>query len=418
MLYVAVGTLWVVSIVCILFLTTYVYRLTKRQLSEGNRSYFWTISRVLVALLLGLSAFYFGVASQLESLPKLTIYRLQIREIPVWSAEAWVALSLACAVCGVLFALTDTLKNDFEIHKGLNLRLLRFEHPQIPIKVPYALTVSNHPPESVERDSRSPRYESQAEQFWALANVLVGLFTGCFLFVGLQTVSQLNFVQALGINDNFGNGLAFNERIRPTPTPTATPVVGQGVSANSQPDVAKDAPVDDVAENNQRVALSSEPVVDTTSTTGDSTQAAPAPRTGLNDAAAAVGQSTNNPQTRPSQSDDEQTPLVNTTDLNSIDPDSTDADLAVNESAALPEAETPANNEAGATAASPLVSIREQYGVNARSGPGLGFNVVTILGNGTEHPLVGRSGDGQWFNIQLPDASTGWVASWVVDIIQ
>lgn len=415
MLYVAVGTLWVVSIVCILFLTTYVYRLTKRQLSEGNRSYFWTVSRVLIALLLGLSAFYFGVASQLESLPKLTIYRLQIREIPVWSAEAWVALSLACAVCGVLFALTDTLKNDFEIHKGINLKLRRFEHPQLPIKVPYALTVSNHPALATAQDSGSLRYASQAEQFWALANVLVGLFTGCFLFVGLQTVSQLNFVQALGINDDFGTGLAFSERVRPTPTPTATPVAITTESGSPQQGETDGTSTEGTDELEQRVALnqSADGATDSASPDG---QTAPVPRTGLNDAAAAVGQSTNNPQTRPSQSDEEQTPPADSSGTESSSAESANVSTAVSEldSDAV---ESAASDEANAAAVAPLVAIREQYGVNARSGPGLGFNVVTILGNGTQHPLVGRSGDGQWFNIQLPDASTGWVASWVVEIL-
>lgn len=413
MLYVAVGTLWVVSIVCILFLTTYVYRLTKRQLSAGERSYFWTISRVLIALLLGLSAFYFGVASQLESLPKLTIYRLQIREIPVWSAEAWVALSLACAVCGVLFALTDTLKNDFGVQSGFNLTLKRFNHPQLPVQVPYALTVSNQPVQPAADEYASIRYASQADQFWALANVLVGLFTGCFLFVGLQTVSQLNFVQALGIDNDFGPRMAFSERVRPTPTPTATPLADQnggaaessessesGESSGSVADnLAQDEGVinEPAEQSEQRIALN------TSTQAGNSEgQTALASDRGLNDAAVAIGQPTNNPQTRPSQNEDEQPSQLATegTDTaDSISPAPVDS------------------GEASITATTPLVAIREQYGVNARSGPGLGFNVVAILANGTEHPLVGRSGDGQWFNVQLPDASTGWVASWVVEIL-
>ena len=51
-------------------------------------------------------------------MPKLLVYQLNIEDVPLWSPEAWVALSLAFGVCGALFALTDTLKNDFEVHNN------------------------------------------------------------------------------------------------------------------------------------------------------------------------------------------------------------------------------------------------------------------------------------------------------------
>ena len=393
MLYVAVGTLWVVSIICIIFLTTYVYRLTKRQLSEGNHSYFWTVSRVIIVLFLGLSAFYFGVASRIESLPKLAAYRLLIRDTPVWSPEAWVALSLAFGVSGILFALTDTLKNDFEIHKGLNLRLRRFEVPQLSMKIPYALTVAD--PQPMAERPVALRYSSQSEQFWALANVLVGLFTGCFLFVGLQTVSQLNFVQALGIDGDFGQQIAFSERVRPTATPTSE-VVASGID---------NSPVESIVQEDSSQI-----------TSGPASSNQESVSLAVTEDAAAI-EANQGAQVEPAASDN--VGAVGNDSPESISPPtspSPSAQTSDAEAGGTQEQAEPTETENGSASDPTLVVIQEPYGVNARSGPGIDFNVVTILSNGTRHPLTGRSGDGQWFNIQLPDASSGWVASWVVEI--
>ena len=56
--------------------------------------------------------------------------------------------------------------------------------------------------------------------------------------------------------------------------------------------------------------------------------------------------------------------------------------------------------------------------VNVRSGPGVHFNPVTRLNGGQSAQILGRSLDGEWLNIGLPDTSKpGWVKAEVVRIM-
>ncbi|WP_241236202.1 SH3 domain-containing protein [Brevibacillus marinus] len=50
--------------------------------------------------------------------------------------------------------------------------------------------------------------------------------------------------------------------------------------------------------------------------------------------------------------------------------------------------------------------------LNVRSGPGQSHAVVSQINPGQAYPVVAQNG--QWFQIQLPDGQTGWVAGWLV----
>jgi hypothetical protein len=52
--------------------------------------------------------------------------------------------------------------------------------------------------------------------------------------------------------------------------------------------------------------------------------------------------------------------------------------------------------------------------VNIRTGPGLSFAVMGTLPANTPRPIVGRSGDGSWWQIKLTESDLGWVSSTVV----
>lgn len=395
MLYVAIGSLWVVSIICMLFLAAYIYQLTRRQLDAGNNSYFWTVLRILIVFCLGLSIFYFGVASRVESLPRLVAYGLEIRQIPLWPAQAWVSLSLAFGICAILFALTDTIKNDLNPRQGFRLQWRSFSVPLFSFMLPYGLKFSQARANTPDLDNGPSRYFSQRDQFWALANVMVGLFTGCFLFVGLQTVSQVNFVQALGIQRDLSASMAFSERVRPTPTPVGESFDGVlGGNNNSDNGDGSDNAV-------AAVGLAQAPLeVATPSVEQTSPQ--------IDDVSSGTTEVNSNPPSSGESSD----PQTNTTA----------ASESVNGAAAVvTDVGTADSATAGTSAESAqteaIVVISEPLGVNARSGPGTTFGVITILQNGTRHVLLERSNDGQWLNVQLPDTGNGWVASWVVDVL-
>ncbi|GAB4433651.1 MAG: hypothetical protein OHK0015_22600 [Chloroflexi bacterium OHK40] len=53
-------------------------------------------------------------------------------------------------------------------------------------------------------------------------------------------------------------------------------------------------------------------------------------------------------------------------------------------------------------------------GANVRAGPGVGFAIVGVLDAGVTVGLAGRQGD--WFQIDAPDGTRGWMAGQVLMI--
>lgn len=53
--------------------------------------------------------------------------------------------------------------------------------------------------------------------------------------------------------------------------------------------------------------------------------------------------------------------------------------------------------------------------VNIRSGPGLNYGVIGALSANTAMPIVGRNGEGTWWQIKTPNDTRGWVANSVVE---
>jgi N-acetylmuramoyl-L-alanine amidase len=47
--------------------------------------------------------------------------------------------------------------------------------------------------------------------------------------------------------------------------------------------------------------------------------------------------------------------------------------------------------------------------LNVRSGPGVGFPEVGVLGRDDGVTILGRNGDGSWLNVSIPGGVTGWV---------
>jgi uncharacterized protein YgiM (DUF1202 family) len=66
-----------------------------------------------------------------------------------------------------------------------------------------------------------------------------------------------------------------------------------------------------------------------------------------------------------------------------------------------PVAATPAGNTA-------VVNVSQ---LNIRVGPGVNYNVEKTLDQGAAVTLLGKSSDGNWYEVQLQDGSGGWVFS-------
>lgn len=68
----------------------------------------------------------------------------------------------------------------------------------------------------------------------------------------------------------------------------------------------------------------------------------------------------------------------------------------------------PFTNTVPATGAA--LAVSDTVGVNARSAPTTTANVVIVVPNGAVLAVTGRSADGSWLRVALPDGAQGWMA--------
>jgi N-acetylmuramoyl-L-alanine amidase len=68
----------------------------------------------------------------------------------------------------------------------------------------------------------------------------------------------------------------------------------------------------------------------------------------------------------------------------------------------LPLVETPAGT------AVPLATV-VTGALNVRTGPGVGYSIISTLQNGQQAPLLGRNSDSSWTQIRLATGQVGWV---------
>ncbi len=75
----------------------------------------------------------------------------------------------------------------------------------------------------------------------------------------------------------------------------------------------------------------------------------------------------------------------------------------------LPEKETPSEH------GEPLrLAVVNSSVVNVRSGPDISFPLVTQVRSGQFLPVIGEQGD--WYQVQMAEGKTGWIAGWLVSI--
>ncbi|HQY91700.1 SH3 domain-containing protein [Caldilinea sp.] len=62
------------------------------------------------------------------------------------------------------------------------------------------------------------------------------------------------------------------------------------------------------------------------------------------------------------------------------------------------------------------IAISDTLGVNARTAPTLTATILSVLPNGAVLPVTGRSGDGLWLQVRLPDSQLAWVFREAVNV--
>jgi hypothetical protein len=65
----------------------------------------------------------------------------------------------------------------------------------------------------------------------------------------------------------------------------------------------------------------------------------------------------------------------------------------------------------------PLGQITSGGGVNVRSGPGTGYEIVTTLSPDTRVSVLDQSADGAWYKIRLEDGQEGWISTSLLTVI-
>ncbi|MBI1257256.1 MAG: SH3 domain-containing protein [Chloroflexi bacterium] len=58
----------------------------------------------------------------------------------------------------------------------------------------------------------------------------------------------------------------------------------------------------------------------------------------------------------------------------------------------------------------PTCRVLVNTALNLRSGPGINYNIISLLATGTVAPITGRVGDNSWYQIRV-GVTTGWVSS-------
>jgi len=63
----------------------------------------------------------------------------------------------------------------------------------------------------------------------------------------------------------------------------------------------------------------------------------------------------------------------------------------------------------------PTCRVVTNSSVNLRTGPGINYNVILVLGSGATAPITGRLGDNSWWQVRFQTA-TGWVSNNVITV--
>jgi len=366
-LYAIVGTFWVVSVVGIVYLTSYFSHISQEQTQQSYAAeYFWDAPRLLTFFCLCLVTFYGGMAWQVATLAPGPAFQLMVlHPMPLWSADIWLVLAGLCLVLALLTALfsinwsqtsTQAASRSPHLDPALEKQLAPRPQPdraQNPTQSPTRSSAAGRNAPSWPRLLRGRTRRRMRSNLVSIGLLLV------LIVIGWQIISRLGLLGSFNrMVANQALTLVLPERATPTPTPEVTSSSLALFSATQTPQASSAIPA--------APAESTEDTAPTQTTSGQS------------DAAAQ------------------------------------EAGVATLPPAATPPAPTPTPDPTRA----PHVLIENQYGVNARLEPNLNGTVQTVLEPGTQLPILGHSESGEWMRVSLPDGVEAWVAASVVTVVE
>lgn len=92
------------------------------------------------------------------------------------------------------------------------------------------------------------------------------------------------------------------------------------------------------------------------------------------------------------------------------------AENAIATPTAEPAAAAPAAPAAVVPVDAAVATVTNQLGANLRSVPDRNTNPVVTVNNGETFPAIGRTADGAWVQLALPDGTTGWALATTVSL--
>ena len=350
MLVALIGTLWVVSFIGVLLLTTVVYDIIViPDDGEPHPAYVLTGRRLLTTLFLSLATFYAGLSRNVDKLPPLVEYRLAIQPIGVWPAYVWMLIAvafLAMAAISELIGMDWRRNFDFSrAQAALSTRGRtspaavaaalpnRRPHPSEDYLLPRSIQFEEHP--SNQRNLKGWKWW-QLRGMATAASVLLVALLGLFL---LNRSGIFGAISRVAANYSITTILPGN---RSTPTPTPSNGLAWAVTAD-----------DGGSASSRSLAVPS--------------------------------------------------------DANSTDETTT---VALPASTAIPAATLPpASTPAPTATATPIaqITVNNAAGINARSAPNLSADVLQVLLPGTSLAVIGEERQGDWISVRLLDGDEAWV---------
>ncbi len=83
----------------------------------------------------------------------------------------------------------------------------------------------------------------------------------------------------------------------------------------------------------------------------------------------------------------------------------------------LPATETATPSSTPTATATTLLLRVSQSSVNVRRGPGTSYATITTLAEGDTVRVIAKTSNGLWFNVELDDSTTGWIAGSVTEFL-
>lgn len=413
MLFATFGAVWTICILCITFVSIYLYNLHRQSIEQqyseqphlDESTYAWDVRRLWMLYALGISVCYLGTARLASTLSILLLRKLNQSPVPLLFPEQWLNLSAIFAVIAMMIGLFNRgehLEPGFPaIDQNENSLLTDIRSQPRPLILPEDSTTYLEPvklPVAVNALDNQPVPEDDA---WRILRG--GLVPSLIAAMGVMVLGAIAWLTFIAATEIFVSAEA------PAAAPqTNAPAIEASVSNGL---VAASDVVDAIAlQPSERAELTlGRSMLTATSATKDAVAADNAPL--ITDITAVGNDQTSSPQQAETVVYTSTIPISLVT---TVDPP-TEAPAAAELNS--PDSVTVVSAPATSAPQQPNILVPNSYRVNARLSPAVDSAVVYELPSGTTAQIEQMLPDGQWALVYLPDGRKAWVATWVVDVI-